>query len=485
MIFLFVLGVTSLLVPATSQAAVIPDAATNFITTWNTENPGDSNSNQITIPSTCRGHSYELYWEDVASSTSNGTTTLITTSSYTLTFPYPGIYQVQASGTIPCIGFNNTGDRLKILTIEQWGTNPWTSMDTAFYGASNLRIPATDAPNLSGATSMSYMLAGRPGEESVFNDPVNHWDITGVTDIGGIFSGSTNFNQPLNDWDTSSVVNMGDSFNGSSAFNQPLNDWDTSSVLNMEGLFADATAFNQNLSSWDVSGVFSMNRMFLNTTLSAENQDVTLDTWSNQLLQNGVEFHIGTKSFGSIGEAALETMRTTYSWDITEQYRAMYSPSSDAILVGTANQASIDSGATTTAVTISPKNNCEFIQWSDGSTQNPRSDTLTDNLTVTAVLSCPQGSSAQSTSARTQARKAAEFGNDARAAEITERFLATSSTPLADETLEETLERIKAVPLSLRDLDSSQDKETIKKLINVLLELVQVLTLLMLSDTDS
>jgi surface protein len=37
------------------------------------------------------------------------------------------------------------------------------------------------------------------------------------------------------------------------AFNQPLNLWNTSAVTNMRNMFNGATAFNQDISNWVVS----------------------------------------------------------------------------------------------------------------------------------------------------------------------------------------------------------------------------------------
>ena len=55
-----------------------------------------------------------------------------------------------------------------------------------------------------------------------------------------MFNGASSFNQPLNAWNTSKVTDMGGMFYGASSFNQPLNEWDTSEVTNMWGMFFEA-----------------------------------------------------------------------------------------------------------------------------------------------------------------------------------------------------------------------------------------------------
>ena len=52
------------------------------------------------------------------------------------------------------------------------------------------------------------------------------------------------FNQPLNKWDVSNVTDMDAMFAFASSFNQPLNDWNVSNVHDM---FVEATSFNHAL----------------------------------------------------------------------------------------------------------------------------------------------------------------------------------------------------------------------------------------------
>jgi len=64
-----------------------------------------------------------------------------------------------------------------------------------------------------------------------------------------MFYGSK-FNQPINDWDVSAVTDMFEMFRGSS-FNQQIRDWDVTSVTEMDAMFSDSD-FNQDISGWCV-----------------------------------------------------------------------------------------------------------------------------------------------------------------------------------------------------------------------------------------
>jgi gliding motility-associated-like protein len=243
-----------------------------FITTWKTDNSGSSNNDQITIPTTGTGYSYDITWEELGNPTNNGIEPLSQTGNYTITFPSAGTYTVTITGTFPRIYFNNGGDKEKLLTVKEWGGNPWTSMASAFRGCLNLTIPATDSPDLSGVTDMSSMFRAADS----FNNDISGWNVSTVTNMSRIFRDAITFNQPLNTWNVSSVTDMSGVFRDAITFNQPLSTWDVSSVTDMNFMFYFAQSFNQNIGSWDVSNVTNMSFMFGGTNVF--NQDIS--TWN-------------------------------------------------------------------------------------------------------------------------------------------------------------------------------------------------------------
>ena len=61
------------------------------------------------------------------------------------------------------------------------------------------------------------------------------------------------------------------------AFNQPLNDWNTSNVTNMSHMFSNASSFNQPLDKWDVSNVEYMSDIFTDSGLDEDNYSLLLN----------------------------------------------------------------------------------------------------------------------------------------------------------------------------------------------------------------
>ena len=234
---------------------VIPLQAQDFITTWETATA----SEMITIP-TAPGETYlyDVDWENDGTFDDIGVT-----GDATHTYPTAGVHAVAIRGVFPQIFFNNSGDTDKIIIVNQWGDNQWTSMANAFEGCSNLVIAAPDTPDLSLATDLSAMFK----DVTALNTDIGNWDVGTITDMSEMFNGATNF--------------------------------------------------DQNLGSWNVASVTNMTDMFANTALSIQNYDNLLIGWALQLLQTGVNFNAGTSEF-CFGTVAKQTIESVYGWVITD-----------------------------------------------------------------------------------------------------------------------------------------------------------------------
>jgi len=139
--------------------------------------------------------------------------------------------------------------------------------DLALANPQDPNIPLTCT---SGITDMSSMFDGLFTDPILasFNQNLEHWDVSNVTDMTNMFLSASTFNQPLNSWDVSSVTSMFQMLGGASSFNQPLDNWDVGNVITMTRMFLGANSFNQNIDSWDVSSVSNMIAMFSGTAFN-------------------------------------------------------------------------------------------------------------------------------------------------------------------------------------------------------------------------
>ena len=293
-----------------------------FITKWKTDNVGNSGDNQVKITTVAsETYDYTVFWGD-------GTSDTGVTGNITHTYTTPGTYTVSISGIFPRITTDtpgtpgNTSDRLKLVEVVQWGSNPWTSMELAFDGCINLDVTATDTPDLSNATSMSNMFANC--QSLVGTSAFNNWDVSTITNMRAVFFNNTLFNQNLSSWNVSSVESMDFMFMFAGAFNQNISSWNVASVTTMANMFNSANSFDQNLGSWDISSLQTGEDMFTDTGLSTANYDSLLIGWSTldsgeTLVPTDITFDAGNSQY-CIGETARNTLTDPSgpNWTITD-----------------------------------------------------------------------------------------------------------------------------------------------------------------------
>lgn len=269
-----------------------------FITTWQTTTANES----ITIPTAGTGYDYTVDWGD-------GTVESGLTGSATHNYATAATHTVSINGDFPRIYINNSADKDKILSVEHWGNIAWQSMGSAFYGASNLVINASDSPDLSGVTDMSLMFAGA----SSFNQDIGSWNVSSVTDMSLMLQDASSFNQDIGSWDVSSVTTMSAMFSGASAFSANLSNWDVSNVTQMHYMFANTPLFNSDLSTWNISNVTDMTGMLSNSGLSEVNYNALLQAWSLLSVQPNIILGADGLIYCD-GEAARQSLINDHGW---------------------------------------------------------------------------------------------------------------------------------------------------------------------------
>jgi len=254
-----------------------------FITTWSPAQAGTSGPQSITVPMV--GGPYEVDWDNDGIFDQSAITGAVTHN-----FGNSSERTIRIRGSFDTISFANGGDKLKILSVDQWGTHVWTSMADAFWGAANLQVLAEDVPDLSSVSSLQRM-----------------------------FRGAALANPDVSNWDTSTVNNMAGLFRNAPMANPDIGGWDTGAVTNMFGMLLSASSFNRDLGDWDIGLLSNATNMFNDSGMSAGNYDRLLIGWEAQP-------HLDNVTLGAVNinycSAAAVTARTTLTstdgWIVTD-----------------------------------------------------------------------------------------------------------------------------------------------------------------------
>ena len=273
---------------AGQETADVGSSTQTFVFTVKTDNAGVSTSTQFRLPlTTSTGLDFVIEWGDgvVQRITSH------TAPEITHTYPSIGTYQIQISGLLVGWSFNQTGDRLKMLNVFQWGVFN-ISTSGVFDGCLNLTCSATDAPIIS------------------------------TTSFLQLFRDCTNFNGAVGNWDVSNVTTMSNMFLRATSFNQPIDSWNVSNVTIMSNMFNNATAFNQDISNWNITSVTTfVNFMASKTNLnySAANLDLIYQKWSLLAVKPNLTITFGTIKYTAAGVAGrLVLTSAPNNWTITD-----------------------------------------------------------------------------------------------------------------------------------------------------------------------
>lgn len=233
------------------------DSLNHFVTSCRTNNNGFTGDSSIYINiDESLNYNFDIDWDNDGVFDSLEVTTDII-HKYNDT----GTYTIRISGDFPRILFGEK-DEKKLISINQWGSNKWTTMERAFQDCSNLKYFANDDPLLVNATSLNQMFDGA----SKFNGDITNWDVSSIVEMDEVFNECVSFNQDLGNWDVSKVTSFKGMFSNCILFNQDIGGWNMSSAIDLSGMFKGSfqnkCIFNQDISGWDVSAVIDFSDMF-------------------------------------------------------------------------------------------------------------------------------------------------------------------------------------------------------------------------------
>ncbi len=289
------------------QSTVNTSSPSSFVTVWKVT----TDDLNITIPTNSNySYNYTIDWGD-------GYINNSVDGNITHTYSNIGDYTVSIDGTFPHLymvnNYNMATNEEKtnasqLLKVSQWGDMQWKSMENSFARAINFEITATDKPDLSNVTSMSYMFS----EAISFNQDISGWNVSNVTNMQRMFYKATLFNQDISGWDTSNITDMGYMFCVASSFNQDIGNWNVSSVTDMGAMFNGATLFNQDISGWNTSNVIYMYDMF--TRVTAFNQDLSSWNTSNVTIMSFMFYEATSfnQNIGSWNTSSVTSMNSMF-----------------------------------------------------------------------------------------------------------------------------------------------------------------------------
>lgn len=239
----------------------------------------------MTIPTRAGFKNYTVNWGD-------GSSTSGETGNATHTYSSHGTYQIKIRGTFIGFIFNNGGDRLKIVSIDNWGDVGYsTDQSNAFYGCSNL-------------TTLSDS-----SQEKIFNSLTNGLGMFRFcTAITSLPSGIT----------LSNLTNGSYMFQACTALTSLPTGLTLSSLTNGDTMFRDCTALTSLPTGVLLGSLLIGTDMFRFITLNTSRYSQLLIDINSLNPNNTVTFHGGGSKYNSSATASRANLITVKSWTIND-----------------------------------------------------------------------------------------------------------------------------------------------------------------------
>ena len=264
----------------------------DFIFTVNTANTSGGSGADGMFIKTRAGITYDcvVHWGDGNSDPYSGVAPVISH-----TYASSGIYQITITGTFPSllIQGQNVNDRLKYLSVDNWGSVGFTNMRESFDGCSNL-------------ASVAKPLSNSFENNASFYEMFKGTALSGIIDFSGIV---VNVNTEIERmFDTLASITKVD-FSGSTVKN-----------IDFFRAFYLCSSLTEilGIGDWDVTACTNYSFIATGLTLTPAAYDAILIGWASQVVISGMTPDFGSSQYTAAAASARNTLVTTYGWTITD-----------------------------------------------------------------------------------------------------------------------------------------------------------------------
>ena len=199
------------------------------------------------------------------------------------TYSAHGIYRIKITGLCEAWYFNNTGDKNKLIRIDDFGDVGFINMDYAFRGCTNLTSLGVIYPKwCKDVVSMNLMFRDCVNIERL---DISSWDVSNVTSMIGMFYNCIKLNYiDIKYWDVINLTSTVIMFDGCSSLEKiDLDIWNSINLLSTQQMFSNCVLLNEiNINNMNVSNVTNMSYMFSNCNSLIS---IDLNNWNVRRLQ--------------------------------------------------------------------------------------------------------------------------------------------------------------------------------------------------------
>ncbi len=202
--------------------------------------------------------------------------------------------------------------------LNNWNVSNVVDFQCMFSGATSFNQPL-DNWDVSSAENFTGMFE----DATSFNQPLNNWPIPtlclGAGEDTRFFVWRWLIPQTFGCVNTE--VSMQSMFHNATSFNQPLDNWDVSYVSDFRNMFDGAAAFDQSLGDWPLSDGSNLEFILDDSGITTQNYSATLIGWAARNIMPGDGWEdIGRipATYCDTAQAARDQLTNDNGWDILD-----------------------------------------------------------------------------------------------------------------------------------------------------------------------